>query len=701
MENPTREFMPRLPEWLQLGIYVAFIISAAVFVVLLGKRIRRSGTTWQEFGSGLKKSVQSDPSLVLRRLIGEVLGQARVRRDATGAWLHLSIFWSFIVLTIGTGLVALEHDFTELLFGFSFLHGPFYLGYEFVLDTAALVLILGAGIAMWRRYVSRPSHLGGRRSVSLVYALLLYFSLSGLVLEALRLLVTPVPWASWSYVGNALAKLLSPIVGTDPAGAYQTVWAAHVVVVFLVIAVVPLIMLDHIVILPANIMLQAHTTPGKLRSPFNLPALIEAEGDLEGISSGLRNPIDLTWDRRFMLDACIDCGRCEAVCPATAAGRPLSPRVLIQALGRDLRESVASSSAREISDAEAAHPAAEEDVFLRGVLDEATAWSCVQCGACARECPALIDQPGTIVELRRNLVENGRIDDRQAALLAGLERNQNPLGLPSYQRADWLSEMSVPTLAENQDVEYLYWIGCQASYDQRIREIARSMIRILRHAGVSFAVLGEEERCLGENQRKLGDEAGFQMRAMENIEILKAYGVRKILTHCPHCLATLTKDYPEFGADFEVIHHSVLLAELITQGRVPAPAPGDAGTITYHDPCNLGRLGGEYDAPRDVVNFARGNKVFVEIGRTRDRGFCCGAGGANYFYKVEAPTSISTLRLDQAIDTGADTLAVACPFCLGMFEDAARSSNTEKAPQISDLAELLAAALPPVAGDSK
>jgi len=684
--TPVREFMPDLPGWVQVATYAAFLVSAVVFAVMLGRRVRRSGTTWRELGGGLRAALRSNPSQVLRRLASEVLAQARVRRNTTGAWLHLSILGSFAVLTIGTGLVGLEHDITEPLFGFSFLRGDFYLGYELVLDTAALVLAVGTGIAMWRRYVTRPPHLGGRRSVHLVYALLLYFSVSGLTLEALRLLINPVPWAGWSYVGNSLATALQPVVGADPLAAYQAVWAVHVVVVFVAIAILPLIMLDHIVILPLNILLQAQREPGKLRSPFNLPKIIAAEGDLDGVTSGLKSPADLAWDRRFMLDACIDCGRCEAVCPAAAAGRPLSPRVLVQALGRDLREGVASSTAPE------------EDVFLRGVLDEAAAWSCVQCGACARECPALIDQPGTIVELRRNLVEQGRIGERQAALLAGLERNQNPLGLPSYQRADWLKEVNVPTLAEHPDVEYLYWIGCQASYDQRVREVAKSMIRILQHAEISFAVLGDEERCLGENQRKLGDEAGFQMRAMENIELFHGYGVRKILTHCPHCLATLTKDYPEFGADFEVVHHSVLLADLVAQGKVPAPMADDLGIITYHDPCNLGRLGGEYDAPREVVRFARGKKQFVEIGKSRDRAFCCGAGGANYFYKVEEQTGISNLRLNQAIETGADTVAVACPFCLGMLEDAARATNADTAtPRIADLAELVAAALPTVA----
>ena len=474
------------------------------------------------------------------------------------------------------------------------------------------------------------------------------------------------------------------MVGSHTMGFYQVMWAAHVIGAFAFLALIPLVMLDHILVLPLAMTLQADREPGRLTTPFDLPAIVEAEGDLEGIVAGVANPSDLPWQRRFMLDACIDCGRCEAMCPANAAGRPLSPRTLIQGLGKDLRESVAKGSSPE------------EDVFARGVVAEDTAWSCLTCGACARECPAAIDQPGTVVELRRHLVEGGQVPERQATTLEAVECNQNPLGLPSYQRTEWMTGLDIPTLAENPKPEYLYWIGCMAAYDPRIQGVAKAMVKILQHAGVSFAVLGEEERCCGEAQRKLGDEAGFQMRAMENIAMFESYEVVKVLTHCPHCLATLTKDYPEFGAKLQVVHHSQLLAELIESGRVPAPPSDEVGTLTYHDPCNLGRLGGVFDPPRVVCQAAAGPQ-FVELGRSRDKSFCCGAGGGNYFYRVPEERSVSSLRLAQAVEAGADTLATACPFCLGMLEDAARSAP-DSSPRISDLAELVAAGLPESTG---
>ena len=677
----SRAYMVDLPHWLHWGIYVvALLPTVIVFGWLMTRRVRRSGTTWGGLGRGLAEAFRRDPKTVTRRVVGDVFGQATVRRNRLGATLHLLIFGSFGVLVIGTALVGLEQDFTRPVFGWRYMTGGFYAGFEVVLDTATLTLVAGVLVAMWRRYVRRPSHLGGRSSVHVVYGALLWLAVSGLLLEAGRLLASPSNHPGWSYVGHGLASALDPVVGTHAVGFYQVFWVLHVVSAFVFLATIPLLMLDHIVVLPLTLTLQADRKPGRLTTPFDLPAIVEAEGDLEGISAGVANPVDNPWQRRFMLDACIDCGRCEAVCPANAAGRSLSPRKVIQALGADLRTSVAAGSTPE------------EDVFARGVVTEDTAWSCLTCGACARECPAMVDQPGTLVELRRHLVEGGQVPERQATMLEAVERNQNPLGMPSYQRTEWMSGLDVPTLAENPKPEYLYWIGCMAAYDPRIQSVAKAMVKILKHAGISFAVLGEEERCCGEAQRKLGDEAGFQMRAMENIAMFESYEVVKVLTHCPHCLATLTKDYPEFGAKLQVVHHSQLLAELIESGHIPAPAGDDVGTLTYHDPCNLGRLGGVLDPPR-VVCQATAGPQFVELGRSRDKSFCCGAGGGNYFYRVPEERSVSSLRLAQAAEAGADTIATACPFCLGMLEDAARSGS-ESPPRISDLAELAAAGLP-------
>ncbi len=507
----------------------------------------------------------------------------------------------------------------------------------------------------------------------------LIFQEIGFLLEALRILVHPTPWVAYSYVGSTLAGAIAPLVGEHPLELYQGVWGVHLVGIFASMAIILRTALEHVLFLPTNMVLQAGRDPSRLSLPFNLSTLAEGT-DFEALSSGFGHVGDLDWKRRFSLDVCVDCGRCEAACPAFAAGRPLSPRTLVQALGAEVRALPGNG-----------HAASGADLFARGIVDESTVWSCLTCGACANECPARIDQPGTIVDLRRHLVSEGRLDDRQAALLAGVERNGNPFALPSYQRGEWLAELGVPTIAEYPDAEYLYWIGCMAAYDPRVRAVAKAMIRILRHAGIRFAVLGDEERCTGESLRKMGEEAGFQLRAMETIALLQGYGVRRILTHCPHCLNTLAKDYPAFGGNFEVVHHSELLAELIRAGRVPQPETTVGGRVTYHDPCNLGRLAGQYDAPRQVASFAA-DAPLIEMERSRDRSFCCGGGGGNYWWRVPEQQPVSDIRLQQAQATGAAVVATACPFCLAMLDEA--SAKVVDAPRVTDLAELVAAALP-------
>jgi Fe-S oxidoreductase len=681
--GPRYLYMPDLPMWLHWGIYVALLGSLSVACLLYILKLRRLGISVYQLLAGLRSAVSQNPRDVLAVFFGDALGQRRERRARLGAVLHSLIFYSFGMLLLGTTLIGVQHDLTSRLFGFEYLQGDFYLGEKALLDGAALGLLAGVAIAMWRRYRVRPAHLGARRSVGVVYGSLIFMSLSGLVLEATRELLLPTTWAWWTYAGHVVALAIHPIIGVHALLAYEIMWAIHVSAAFTLVGAGAATTLDHVVTVPTNLVLATNRRSGLVAPPFDLSAILEAEGDLENLSAGFANPSELTWDRRLMLDACLNCGRCEATCPATISGRALSPRLLIQALRTDLRRGEQTGEATA-------------DVFGRGVVSEDAIWSCLTCSACRRECPAGIDQPGVILDLRRHLAEQGRLDEQKALVLSGLERNQNPLGLPSYQRADWLIELGVPSIRERPDVEYLYWIGCMASYDQRAREIVRSMIKILEHVGVTFAILGNEEQCHGECQRRLGDEAGFQLRTMELSAQLRDFGVKKILTHCPHCMNTFKNDYKEFGHDFEVVHHSQLLAQLIDDGRLSIDPALGGGGVAYHDPCNLGRILGVFDAPRAVVKASVGE--VVEFERNAEKSFCCGAGGANYFYKVEATQSVAGLRLAQAREVGAEMVATACPFCLGMLEDASRSDDAEHAMKVMDLAELVAARLPSSGG---
>ncbi len=675
--EPFRLYMPSIPGWVEPLVYLAFVLALLVFAYDVIVRLRRYGGV-RGFVVGLARAVASRPGKVLAVLMTDVLGLRRIRRDRLGGLVHGLIFWSFLVLILGTLLIALEEDITANA-GLRFLRGPFYLTFEVVLDSAGLLLVAGLLLALWRRYSRRAPYLGGRRSFLIFYVIMLFPPLSGFLLEALRILVHPTPWVTYSYVGSALASALAPLVGEHPLELYWGVWGTHLVGIFAAMAIILRTALEHVILLPINMVLQADRDPSRLSLPFNLSTLAE-DADFEALSPGFGHVADLDWRHRFSLDVCVDCGRCEAVCPAFAAGRPLSPQALVQALGAEIRALPGTG-----------HKAGSEDLFARGIVEEATVWSCLTCGACANECPAWIDQPGTIVDLRRHLVGEGRLDERQALLLTGVERNGNPFALPSYQRGEWLAELGAPTIAECPDADYLYWIGCMAAYDPRVQSVARAMIKILQHAGIRFAVLGEDECCLGESVRKMGEEAGFQLRAIETIARLQEHGIRRILTHCPHCLSTFANDYPLLGGSFEVVHHSELLDELIRAGRVPRPKAPIGNAVTYHDPCNLGRLGGQYDKPRKVASFATGTPL-VEMEQSRDRAFCCGGGGGNYWWRVPEHQPVSHLRLQQARATGAAVIATACPFCLAMLEDA--SGKIADPPRIADLAELVATSLP-------
>jgi Fe-S oxidoreductase len=670
-QEPFREYMPSIPSWVEPVMYVAFVVMVGLVAWDATMRLRRYGISWPRFLLELGRSLVRRPGAVAVAVGQDVLGQRRVRRDRTAGLIHLLIFGSFLLLTVGTGLIALERDITERL-GFHFLRGNVYLAYEVLLDTAGLVLIAGIVAAAVRRYRRPPAHLGPRPTILVVYAILLFAAVSGFVLEGLRIILHPVSWSGISFVGSFMASVMAPVVGERPLELYWGVWGAHLVGAFAGMAVILRTALDHAIVLPLNTVLAA----GRDRErplPFNLATA--DENDLGEVRAGVGRLEELDWDLRFRLDACVRCGRCDRACPAVAAGRALSPQGLVQGLVAELRTSNGSRG----------------NLFALDVVDETAVWSCLACGACAVECPALIDHPGTILDLRRHLVGEGQVSEAQATLVASIERNGNPFGLPSYQRGDWLAALGVPSFREEPDAEYLYWIGCMAAYDPAARQVAEAVIQVLRHAGIRFAVLGEEERCTGESARRMGDEAGFQVRAIENIALLQEVGVRRILTHCPHCLTILGKEYAAFGGSFEVVHHTELFARLIREGRIPAASEAVGAGVTYHDPCNLGRLGGSYDAPREVARFGAGREL-AEPAQSRERGFCCGAGGGSSWWTVPETTKVSHLRLEQLQATGAGTVLTACPHCLVMLGDASRVGGNGI--EVIDVAQLVTRGLP-------
>jgi Fe-S oxidoreductase len=408
-----------------------------------------------------------------------------------------------------------------------------------------------------------------------------------------------------------------------------------------------------------------------MRTPFKLTDIMEGKVDASEVKVGASKLSELAPFERMSYNSCVEIGACESACPATAAGRPLSPRALV----------------RKLSLLEAQKGA---EVPPLGMVGEDELWSCTSCGACVNACPVAVKHVDIVYDLRRELVGEGKLDKEKATLLQNLSRNQNPYGLDGRSRGDWARDNGVETLSTNPGAEYLYWVGCVSSFDQRAQKVAKALSVIMKSAGVSFAILGTEELCTGDPARRLGEEARYQELATQNIERMNAHGVRKVITSCPHCFNTIKNEYPQFGGEYEVIHHTQLISDLIREGRVRvSPEKVEQVSVTLHDACYAARYNNVFDEPRSALK-AVGTEVH-EMGRRGDKTFCCGAGGSNYWYKVPQQKSIAGIRTEEAEKTGARRIATECPFCMSMFEDSTKASGSKM--DVRDVAEIVAEGL--------
>ena len=428
-------------------------------------------------------------------------------------------------------------------------------------------------------------------------------------------------------------------------------------------------------------------------APFSLAKIIES-GSTDIPPIGYATIRDLTWKDRLSLDACTNCGRCEAQCPATAAGRPLSPRKLIQDLKAEMWRDYRTTGGK--ADTVPVKLASAHGVG--SALQEATLWSCTTCRACVTACPVDIEHVDLIVEMRRALVMESKLDENQTRLLVNIANAGNPYGFPASDRANWTAGLApgvvVPTAADKaargEAIDYLWWIGCSGSFDPRNQQVTRSIATILNAAGVDFAILGTEERCNGDPARRLGEEGRFQQSVMENLAVLQGHKVTRVIAQCPHCFNTLRNEYAQFGGAMEVVHHSQLIEQLLAEGRLKLK-PGADLKITYHDSCYLMRHNGVAEAPRNVLAKANNGLPVLEMAQNRSTGLCCGAGGANMWYEVkDEKERINVIRAKQAIATGADTVATACPFCLTMMKDGLDLTGQEGKMAARDLAEIVA-----------
>jgi Fe-S oxidoreductase len=602
-----------------------------------------------------------------------VLGQRKLLQRIVPGVMHAFVFWGFLVLfpTIFLAMTAIVDREPSLPSGspLGWLESQGW--YAFLVDLFCVLVLVGVATAFWIRKVQRPrrfegSHLG---EADLILALIAAIVATLLLWRATLIALGLEPWpAAWTPVSDALSGLFADDTTTEVLERVL-VWT-HVLLILGFLGYLPYS--KHLHILTAAINVYFGRTGGRGRLE---PLDFEAE-DEAAMRLGAGTVADLTW--KEMLDAmsCTECGRCQDVCPAYATGKALSPKLLIMGI-RD----------RLFTDGPAALAGGALPQLVPNAATDDVVWDCVTCGACVHECPVSIEHVDHVVDLRRHLVMvESRLPAETETMLRDVERGSNPWGKPQTERADWAEGLGLHVLEPGDPApELLYWVGCAGAFDERARAAAVSTAKLLLAAGVDVAILGPRESCTGDPARRAGNEYVFQSFAQANVATLNEAGVTRIVASCPHCFNTLSNEYPDFGGHYEVSHHSELLAELVRAGRL-SPTRGDA-TVTYHDSCYLARHNDVLAAPRELVG--RIGKP-LEMARSGKRTFCCGAGGA-HMWMEERGGQINEERAREAAATGADTLAVACPFCTVMLDDGMRQAGGDL--RVADVSTLLAESL--------
>ena len=598
------------------------------------------------------------------RMLATVFGQTRVFRVKDGGLFHSLFFWGFLTLLAGTMLIMVQADFLLPLFRVNMLQGNFYRYFSLALDLAGLLAIVMLGGLFVRRFVIKPKGLETVTDDYRIHALLFTILITGFLIEGTRMAVTELKQnpelALWSPVGYVFALALSSLGDGVLPGLHKGLWWFHLLLGLGFISVIPRTKLRHILTTSGNSFLAPFEPKGTIGT-INL--------EDESIEQfGASKITDLTWKDLFDSDACTSCKRCQDRCPAYSTDKPLSPMKVIKAIG-----SVAETSPK------------------KGLVEAVTAdalWSCTTCGACQDICPANIEHVNKILEMRRNLtlMEGEFPGDEVRTATNNIEVNGNPFGMAYASRGEWAKGLPVSIMQENSDVDILYFAGCYASFDSRNREVAANFLRICAAAGVKVGILGKEEKCCGEPVRKLGNEYLYQMVAAENIETIKGYKVKRIVTTCPHCFNTLSRDYRDLKFDVPVEHYSTFINRLMEEKRLKLkPEPFD---FTYHDSCYLGRYKDIFEEPRAVLKSAGGK--LTEMKRSGYDSFCCSAGGGRIFAEEKLGSRINVKRVAMANETGMPILASNCPFCLTMFEDGIKTGGFEGKLKVRDLAEIVA-----------
>ena len=669
----TREVFENIPTAIKVAFYTAIPVLIVYLTVLFSQRMKN----WQRGGPDNRSTTPENAGRRFASFRAGVYMQTLLRDPAAGV-MHSLIYFPFLILMGVTTVLEVNHQIPESI---KFLHGGVYRVYALVGDVAGALFLVGIIWAMVRRYGPRSSRpyrirIKSRPEHLLILLTFLSIGITGFGAEAFRIAhqgelaggVLP-EFERWSVVGYPLATLVEPL--GNLSGWHQGWWIAHVLSFIVFLAILPLTMLRHMFTAPLNMYLSDRDRPKGAMKP--MPNLMETE--LE--SFGASTIEDFTWKQLLDTDSCTMCGRCTSVCPAHATGKPLDPREIVLKTG----EVMAATGNPRVSPPIGTD--ADITISANWMFDRITSeelWACTTCRACDEICPVNIEILDKILDMRRYLsLMESDFPTMLGNAYRSMENSSNPWGMSQTERADWADDIEGVQVLDGSDPlesEYLYWVGCAGSFDDKNKKVTQAMANLLRRSGIDVSILGPSELCTGDSARRSGNEYLYQMLASQNIETLNNMGVKKIITQCPHCFNALGNEYPELGGHYEVVHHTQLLEQLIDAGRLDLKGATLEERVVYHDSCYLGRHNDVYLAPRKVLGSLGGIQI-VEAERNGTKGMCCGAGGARFWLEEDTGKNINVDRAQELLGTGATRIATACPFCLVMMDDGVKGEGVE------------------------